>query len=286
MNPKLKKSDMRVKVWSERQVYIIVDIYTLLYIKEEIMGVLSTGIDVEEASSYAKDGIYNYIKDGYQNRLVEGKQDENAKFTHTNLYLDVNLKSPNVIIPMDIFDYNNHQCMLLSLGELKVQTILPPRVDEKINYTKIKDENILYDVYRVGVLGIRMATVENCIEKNNYLGKETLLLKNFDVSVEAKLLIQPKNPNYNNMIINILIPEIFFQLNEFQILLLIQFLGNMTSSQTKLEYEMKIKKMEERHNKKKLLQQEQGRLLQNLSEEAKKAKEKEIEENYKKKREE
>ena len=286
MNPKLKKSDMRVKVWSERQVYIIVDIYTLLYIKEEIMGVLSTGIDVEEASSYAKDGIYNYIKDGYQNRLVEGKQDENAKFTHTNLYLDVNLKSPNVIIPMDIFDYNNHQCMLLSLGELKVQTILPPRVDDKINYTKIKDENILYDVYRVGVLGIRMATVENCIEKNNYLGKETLLLKNFDVSVEAKLLIQPKNPNYNNMIINILIPEIFFQLNEFQILLFIQFLGNMTSSQTKLEYEMKIKKMEERHNKKKLLQQEQGRLLQNLSEEAKKAKEKEIEENYKKKREE
>ena len=286
MNPKLKKSNMRVKVWSERQVYIIADIYSLLYIKEQILGVLSTGIDVEEAGSYAKDGIYNYIKDGYQNRLVEGKSDDNVKFTHTNLYLDVNLKSPTIILPIDIFDYNNFNCMLLFLGELKVQSILPPRVDNKINYAKTNDENILYDIYRVGVLGIRMATVENCIEKNNYLGKETLLLKNFDVSVEAKLLIQPKNPNYNNMIINIIIPEIFFQLNEFQILLLIQYLGNMNSAQTKLEYEMKYKKIEERRNKRFLMKQEQVKILQNLSEEAKKAKEKELEEKFKKKREE
>ena len=109
-----------------------------------------------------------------------------------------------------------------------------------------------------------MATVENCIEKNNYIGKETLLLKNFDVSVEAKLLIQPKNPNYNNMIINIIIPEIFFQLNEFQILLLIQYLGNMNSAQTKLEYEMKYKKIEERRNKRKLMKQEYEKSLQNL----------------------
>ena len=274
MNPKLKKSDMRVKVWSERQVYIIADIYTLLYIKEQIMDVLSTGIDLEEAGSYAKDGIYNYIKEGYQNRLVEGNTDDNAKFTHTNLYLDVNLKSPFIIVPIDIFDYNNFKCIILCLGELKVQTILPPRVDEKINYTKTKDLNILYDVYRVGVLGIRMATVENCIEKNNYLGKETLLLKNFDVSVEAKLLIQPKNPNFNNMVINILIPEIFFQLNEFQILLLIQFLGNMNSAQTKLTYEMKTKKMEEKFNKRNKIKQEYEKSLLKLNEETKKQKEK------------
>ena len=284
MNPKLKKSDMRVKVWSERQVYIIADIYTLLYIKEQITDVLATGIDLEEAGSYAKDGIYNYIKDGYQNRLVEGTTDDTAKFTHTNLYLDVNLKSPFIIVPVDIFDFNNFQCLILCLGELKVQTILPPRVDEKINYTRSKDVNILYDVYRVGVLGIRMATVENCIEKNNYLGKETLLLKNFDVSVEAKLLIQPKNPNFNNMVINILIPEIFFQLNEFQILLLIQFLGNMNSAQTKLTYEMKLKKIEERFNKRKLARQELQKTLQNLGEEAKKQKEKNEKEEIEKKR--
>jgi hypothetical protein len=45
MNPKLKKSDIRVKVWSERQVYIIVDAYTLQYIQYQITEVLSTTID-------------------------------------------------------------------------------------------------------------------------------------------------------------------------------------------------------------------------------------------------
>jgi len=214
MNPKLKKSDLRVKVWSERQVYIIVDMYTLLYIKEQIVTVLATSIDLEEAGSYAKDGIYNYIKEGYQDRLVEGNTgNKEVKFTHTNLYLDVSLKSPIIIIPVDIFDYNNHQCLLMSLGSLKVKTILPPRVDDKINYIRTKDESLLYDIYRVGVLGIRMSTVEECVEKNNYVGRETVLLKEFDVSVEAKLLIQPKNINneFHNMIINVLIPEINFQ---------------------------------------------------------------------------
>ena len=289
MNPKLKKSDLRVKVWSERQVYIIVDMYTLLYIKEQIMTVLATSIDLEEAGSYAKDGIYNYIKEGYQDRLVEGNTgNKEVKFTHTNLYLDVSLKSPIIIIPVDIFDYNNHQCLLMSLGSLKVKTILPPRVDDKINYIRTKDESLLYDIYRVGVLGIRMSTVEECVEKNNYVGRETVLLKEFDVSVEAKLLIQPKNINneFHNMIINVLIPEINFQLNEFQILLFIKFLGNIGSASNRLEYEMKLRKIEERRNKRKLRDLELEKMMETLSAEAKKEREKEREKEIQKRREE
>ena len=49
---------------------------------------------------------------------------------------------------------------------------------------------------------------------------------------------------------------------------------------------MKYKKIEERRNKRFLMKQEQAKILQNLSEEAKKAKEKELEEKFKKKREE
>ena len=289
INPKLKKSDMRVKVWSERQVYIIVDMYTLLYIKEQITTVLATSIDLEEAGSYAKDGIYNYIKEGYQDRLVEGNTgNKDAKFTHTNLYLDVSLKTPIIIIPIDIFDYNNHQCLLMSLGSLKVKTILPPRVDDKINYARTKNESLLYDIYRVGVLGIRMSSVEECVEKNNYVGKETVILKEFDVSVEAKLLIQPKNINneFHNMIINVLIPEINFQLTEFQILLFIHFLGNINSAKIKLEYEMKLRKIEERRNKRKLRQLEQEKAFESLSAEARKEREKEREKEIEKSREE
>ena len=237
MNPKLKKSDMRVKVWSERQVYIIADVYTLQYIQYQILEVLATTIDLEEVSSYAKGSVYNYIQEGYQKRVIEGN------FTHSNLYLDVSFVCPIIIIPIDVFDFNNTQCILLSLGSLKLKSILPPRVDKKKNYEQETDENILYDIYRIGILGIRMATVENCIEKNNYMGKETILLNNFDFSIECKLLIQPKNPRYNNIVINLLIPELKFQLNEFQMLLLIELLGNITAEGNKLKYEMDLLKI-------------------------------------------
>ena len=277
MNPKLKKSDMLVKIWSDRQVYIIVDSYTLQYIAYQMKEVLSTTIDLEEASSYAKGSVYNYIKEGYQEKVIEGN------FTHSNLYLDVSLKCPIIIIPIEIFNFNNHKCLLISLGSLQVKSILPPRVDKKINYETIEEESLLYDIYRVSLLGIRMATVDNCVEKNNYIGNETIMLKEFNFSIECKLLIQPKNEKFNNIIVNMLISDLDFQLNEFQILLLIEFLGNITNERNKLKYEMELLKREEKRNaiemKKKLFEKK----LQNLSEEEKKQQEKEREERIKKK---
>jgi len=280
MNPKLKKSDIRVKVWSERQVYIIVDAYTLQYIQYQIMDVLATTIDLEEASSYAKGTVYDYIQEGYHDRVLEGK------FSHSNLYLDVSLTCPIIIIPIDVFDYKNTNCLLLSLGSLKLKSILPPRVDNKLNYEHVRDENIMFDIYRIGLLGIRMATVENCIERNNYIGKETLLLKDFDFSIECKLLIQPKNPYFNNMVINLLIPELDFQLNEFQIILLIDFLANLTIEGNKLKLEMGFKKRQERLNKIEMMKKAEEKKLLKLTEEEKKEQEKEKEEKIKKKQEE
>ena len=280
LNPKLKKSDMRVKVWSERQVYIIADTYTLQYIQYQITEVLSTTIDLEEASSYAKGTVYNYIREGYHDKVLVGK------FTHTNLYLDVSLSCPIIIVPIDVFDYNNTNCILLSLGSLNLKSILPPRIDNKLNYETVTDESIMYDIYRIGLLGIKMAIVENCIEKNNYVGRETPLLKEFDFSIECKLLIQPKNPLFNNMIINLLIPELDFQLNEFQILLMIEFLGNITNEGNKLKHEMNLLKRQERRNRINMIKkQEEVKLLQ-LTEEEKKEQEKEREEKIKKKQEE
>ena len=280
MNPKLKKSDMRVKVWSERQVFIILDAYTLQYIQYQITEVLATTIDLEEVSSYAKGSVYDYIKEGYQDKVIEGN------FTHSNLYLDVSLDCPIILIPIDVFDYNNTKCILLYLGSLKLKSILPPRVDKNLNYEQVKDEHIMYDIYRIGLLGIRMATVENCIEKNNYAGKETLLLKNFDFSIECKILIQPKNPYFNNMIINLLIPQIDFELNEFQILLLIDFLGNMAIEGNKLKNEMEFLKRKEKKLKLENLKMAEKRKMLKLTEKEKKEEEKKREEKIKKKQEE
>ena len=280
MNPKLKKSDMRVKVWSDRQVYIIIDSYTLQYIQYQIMEVLATTIDLEEVSSYAKGSVYNYIKEGYEDKVIEGN------FTHSNLYLDVSFVCPNIIMPVDVFDFENTQCILLFLGSLRLISILPPRIDKKINYEKTKDENIMFDVYRISLKGIRMVTAENCIEKNNYIGEEACLLKEFDFSIECKLLIQPKNPFFNNIIVNLRIPEVNFQLTEFQIILLINFLGNMTLEGIKLKHLMDLAKRKERIDKMKMLKEKGDKRMLVLTEAEKKEEEKEREEKIKAKREE
>ena len=279
INPTLKKSDIRVKIWSERQVYLILDAYTLQYIQFQITTVLATTIDVEEISSYAKGSVYDYIQEGYQDKVIEGN------FTHNNLYLDVSLNCPIIIIPIDVFDYNNTQCILVKLGSLKLKSILPPRVDKTKNYELERDEHIMYDIYRVGLLGIKMATVENCIERNNYIGRETLLLKDFDFQIEAKLLIQPKNPYFNNMIINLLIPKLDFELNEFQIILLLEFLKNYYTEGNKLKYEMDYLKRREKIIRIEMLKQAHDRKMLKLTEKEKEEEEKEVQEKIKKREE-
>ena len=72
--------------------------------------------------------------------------------------------------------------MLLSLGKLILKSILPPRVEShpEIDYKTTKDENIMYDIYKIILINTRMYTIDNCIEKNKYRGKETLILKDVD----------------------------------------------------------------------------------------------------------
>ena len=245
MNPKLKKSDLRCKVWSIRQVYIILNAYTLQYIQYQILDVLSTTIDLEEYSLYAQDSVLKYIKEGVQDKLLPGN------FSHTNIALDVNLKCPVIIIPIDVFDYNNTKCFFLSLGELKLKSVLPQRVElnPKVDYSQTKEEYLMYDIYRINLNKVKISTVKNCLEKYNYVGEETLILKEIDFMIECKLLIQPKNPNFDNVIINIIIGKIDFQLTEFQILLSIEFLGNYFRQGNKLQLEMENQKKEEERRK-------------------------------------
>ena len=252
INPKLKKSDLRCKVWSDRQVYIILNTYTLQYIQFQILDVLSTTIDLEEYSLYAQDSVLLYIKEGVQDKLLPGN------FTHSNISLDVCLLCPVIIIPVDVFDYYKTECFLLSLGELKLKSVLPQRVEnnQKVDYSKTKEEYLMYDIYRINLIGTRMSTVKNCLEKYNYVGKETVILNDIDLLVECKLLIQPKNPNFDNMIVNITIGKIDFQLTEFQILLCIEFLGNYFKEGYKLQIEMERNKKEEERRKEQKKQDE------------------------------
>ena len=279
INPKLKKSDLRCKIWSDRQVYIIINIYTILYILNHIVDLVMTTIDLEELSLYAQDSVLKYIREGVENKLIPGN------FSHANIALDVSLTCPLIIVPIDVFDYNNTDCMLLSLGELKLKSVLPQRVElnQKVDYTKTTEEYLMYDIYRINLIGTRISTVENCIERNNYVGKETLILKDLDFMVECKLLIQPKNPNFDNVIVNIIINQIDFQMNEFQILLIIEFLGNYFKEGYKLNLEKANLKEEEEKIREARIKEEELKNI--MKKNLRTKKEEEIEIENKKKRE-
>ena len=253
INPKLKKSDLRCKIWSDRQVYIILNTYTLQYIQFQILDVLSTTIDLEEYSLYAQDSVLKYIRKGVQDKLLPGN------FSHANIALDVSLLCPVIIIPIDVFEFNNTECIILSLGNLKLKSVLPQRVElnPKVDYSNTKEEYLMYDIYRINLIGTRMSTMKNCIERYNYIGKETIILKDIDFMIECKILIQPKNPNFDNMVFNIIISKIDFQLTEFQILLAIEFLGNYFKEGFKLQIEMEKLKREEEERKEKRRKEEE-----------------------------
>ena len=231
MNPNMEKSDMRFTMKAERGIYIICDLYVIQYIQYKVMKVLSTSINFTEIANYAKDSVSQYIQLEYANNFLKGN------YGHSNIYLDIVFISPIILLPVNIFDNNNTSCIKLSLGKFIGTSILPPRMDPNIDYKTINDETLLYDLYKFELLGGKMSTTEGCTRANGFNGKDHYLLKKFDLSVACKVLIETKNIYFPNIQILIGIPSFDFQIDEFQILFLIDYLGNMNIGFNKLAQE-------------------------------------------------
>ena len=220
-NPKLPKSDMRLKMSSERKLIVILSLYIMEYVVYRILKIVSTTINIQEVSNYAKKAVSKYIQEAYEDSLLTGN------YSHVNIDLDISLNSALILVPINIFDFKNNQCFLLKPGEIVIKTILPPRQNKNIDYSKIKDKFLMYDIYGIDIIGCRISTVENCTEYNNYTGIEKFLLKEFNFHMEYMMSIEAKNPFCDNVVLNIVIPKFDFQINEFQILLIIDYLGNL-----------------------------------------------------------
>ena len=231
INPNLECSDMKFIMKAERGIYIIVDLYVIQYIQYKVMKVLSTSINFEEIANYAKDSVSQYIQMEYADNFLKGN------YQHTNIYLDIVFNSPVIILPLNIFDNENTDCIKLSLGKFKGFSKLPPRMKPEINYKLLTDESLLFDIYEFDLQGGKMSTVKDCTLQNGFNGVDTMLLKEFDMSIICNVLIETKNLNFPNIKIFIKIPDFDFQIDEFQILILIDYLGNMNKGNNKLAQE-------------------------------------------------
>ena len=231
INPNMECSDMKFIMKAERGLYIICDLYVLQYIQYKVMKVLSTSINFDEIANYAKDSVSQYIQMEYANNFLQGN------YKHTNIYLDIVFNSPVIILPLDIFDNQNTNCIKLSLGKFKGFSQLPPRMKPNIDYKLCTDPSLLFDIYKFDLQGGRMSTCTQCTLDNGFNGVDNMLLKEFDMSITCDILIETKNMNFCNVRNVIKIPIFDFQIDEFQILFLIDYLGNMNKGNNILSKE-------------------------------------------------
>ena len=71
--------------------------------------------------------IYKFIKNGFKYDSLE------KGFQHLNADLDVSIKSPILLFPIDILHNLNKKFILIRCGDFNINSILPPREDITIN---------------------------------------------------------------------------------------------------------------------------------------------------------
>ena len=223
INPNFEKSDYRFIMKSEKRIHIVYDIHIFNYIMEKIMSILNTKINFTEIKNYAQQKSVNqYIELGYVNLSLEN-------FQHFNIDLIIDLAYPIILLPLDPFDKDNNKCLFLRLGKLQLSSNLPPRQEKGKEYIEERDEKLMYDEYIINLVGTKLSTITDCIPINNhedYKGYETKIIRDFDLSVVCKKLIKTKNPHLDNLVCELNITKVEIELDEFQILFIIDYLGN------------------------------------------------------------
>ena len=240
-----------VKFNIEMQIYLVFNLYIIKYINYNILSSLSNNISFVEISGYTEDNISKYLQLGYiindyNNKQKKIKQNKNYK---TKYKYDINLKVPIIIVPQDILDSKNTKCLVISAEELSVKTELinennDSLISSKDNNNKdidnesnsdyescLNDSNILenkYDKQTLLIKGIQLYLSNSCIQEDNYKVNENILVHYFNLSVLYKTLVNINESNsYNNNILIINIKDLYFSIDEFQILFLLTYLKKM-----------------------------------------------------------
>ena len=220
-NPKFKNSNYRLKMTTERALYLIVNLSSIQYIQNKVLTAMSSSINFRDISSYAQGEVSKYIKSGYVDKYMAGD------YQHFNIDLDISLKSPILVLPQNINDPENNNSIYMSLGAITMKSVLPPRQSLDIDYKTLKDESQLFDKYVIELTGVKMSTMEDGLMVEKYIGLESVLVKDFNFYIDMSMIIESKNPYYDNMIMKMSVDSFNFGLSEKQILFLIFYLENM-----------------------------------------------------------
>ena len=264
-------SPFKFKLHFGKQMYIIVDYYYIYYLYDLFLKHISS-IDLNNLTSMVNEKISSIVQIGYNNLLLNKEREEEENKNNDklfNIHIDILLNAPILLFPLYFRDNENTELMYVSLGQLKIKSELAGE----------KDKNAIYDKYIVDVSNISIKTLEKFNNEDNMdeVGEKLLFPSSFYIDIEKYIYQKPKlehkiQNDFSPVLINLVLNNIQFSINEEQIIFMIKYLENFQI--TKIEFEKEEAKKEKIKNKKK----EEKIKEQNKEEEEKKEEKEQIKE--------
>ena len=97
---------------NDKRVIIFLNHYSILYILKSFVKVVKAEINLDDIKKTAKKEVYKYITDGYEimNKILT------SEYEHISVNTSIKLMAPKLVIPKNIHDTNNKECILIYLG--------------------------------------------------------------------------------------------------------------------------------------------------------------------------
>ena len=233
------------------QIILFINLYQIQYINYNILSCLYAFISFTEISKYANENINENLQLGFiinENNKIIKKKKQQKSYT-TKYEYDINLKEPIIIIPQDILNSMNKNCIIITAEEFIIKSNLvkeetPKNTntintftqennnESKSNYEScLNDSSIvdnIYDKHYLNINGIQVSLSNYCTSEDNYESIENICIHYFNISILYKTLIDINdNNNYNASSFTLDINELYFSLDELQILFLLNCLKEL-----------------------------------------------------------
>ena len=215
-NPEFINSNFRIKFRNQKRIIVIANIFSLQYISKRVSDYLSffndTNFDFPERYN-ASGEIYQFIKDGFKIDNIE------TYFQHFNADLDVTIKSPIILFPIDILDNSNRKCILVRCGDFHILSILPPRQDPKINYAEVKERLKLMDTYMLNSDKLCVTTLDNFDGDLSGLldAKGLNIIEDVSFGLTADIMFESKNKFFEKFKVDIKVGNCKINIRDIQL---------------------------------------------------------------------
>ena len=251
-NPKNDFSNYRIKFRNQKRIIFIANIFSMQYIGKRLQEYLSFFIDKDfdfpEKHNISGE-IYKFIKDGYK---LDNKK---ISQQHFNAELDVTIKSPILFFPLDILDNSNKKCILVRCGDFHMYSLLPPKQDSKIDYTKVKERAKLFDNYMLNGEKLCVTTLDDFDGDLSGLleAKGYNLIQDVSFGLTADIMFEQKNPYFEKFKIEIKVGKCTINVRDIQLPFFMEMIeksGKLIKlAKYELEHKTNFEKKEIKFNK-------------------------------------